>query len=200
MDKAKLALLVAGIALIVGGLGLVLPGQPTAKVVEKVVEKLGAFPGSDFGNCISQGGVRTCTLRVGMNTASSTLCVLPMRQFGLSGTSTLLNFSAHITTSATGAFLAVLDGNRPNLFAPALSVATSSQNIASWILPATMATGSVISVNATSSLVINSPNVLGASSSLVLFAKNGADGTINQGGTGRVIGGDCIATVQDVSR
>jgi len=197
MDKSKLALLLAGVALLVGGLGLVLPGQPSVQIVKEIVTKLGAFPGADFGDCISRNGIRECILVTPIDTASSTLCVINMNQIG--ATSTLLNFTAHITTSATGAWLGVLEGNRPNFFAPALSVATSANVIGSVQLAGTLATGTAISHNATSSLDANGVHILGASSSLVFFAKAGDAGSINQGGTGRVVGGRCIATVQAVN-
>ena len=191
MSKSTIIGLVVVAVIAVGGY---FAPSPAREIVREVVERLGAFPGADFGDCISQNGIRTCTLRTAMDTASSTLCVIPLKSVG--ATSTLLSFQAHITTSATGAFVAILE-NRPNsLFAPALSVATSVPNtIGSIELATTLATGTVVSINASSServannMILNNQQVLGssASSSLVFFAKSGDAGSINQAGIGRVV-------------
>ena len=204
---SKNILVSAGVALLVVVLGFAFFGPSENAIVAKVVEivkalKFGAFPGSDFGNCITVNGYRTCSFRVAMDTGTSTQCVINLPALGMTSTSTLIRFNELITTSATGAVLVVLDGNRPNNFAPALSVATSTAyNIGSVQIAAGIATGSAFSINATSSLQVNGATILGASSTLVAYIKNGGPANqedINQLGTGKLLGGFCSGEVQEL--
>lgn len=105
MDKAKLALLVAGVALVVGGLGLVLPGQPTVQVVKEVVERLGAFSGPDItSDFLSVNGVSYEYRSQKFITGTTTVCQIEVPRYNVSSTTLVdLSVSVHgVPTTTTG--------------------------------------------------------------------------------------------------
>ena len=195
----KTYLVSAGVALLVVVLGFAFFGPSENVIVQRVVEivkRLGAIPGNELqGPCIIVNGLSTCYAEQPMQVASSTLCVFQTPE----ATSTLARFSGKLTQSTSTSVGLVLQSHLTSAFAPSLSVATSVNSLGTLELAASVASGTTVMYNSTTtSLQSNPTHVLPPNTFVAFFAKYGGSGSINQAGRGQVYQGQCTAVFQEL--
>jgi len=199
--KTKLTVGAAVVALVLSVLAIT--NKPVKQVIERVVEKqIGAVPGNSVdGREWSVGGVNKIFDSQNFKSATSTFCVIKPP----TATSTLIEFTAKNTSATSTTVLYVLE-KRTNGYAPLLSVATSTDVIASATLSASddatfraFATSSPVQGAVGGLLSVNDLLEITPSQYLVFYGKNGGGGSINQATSiGTVFSGQCNATLQEV--
>ena len=113
----KNILVSAGVAIAVVALGFALLGQPSEKVTERIIEKIGAFPGTSFSaDSLEYNGIPFHYRRQAFVTGSTTQSVVcSIRRPALNSTTTLVYASGKVlgmgTSSAADRFTIATGAN-----------------------------------------------------------------------------------------